>query len=150
MRETGAKTVETGAKFSAQRTLQTLPAILSFTAIAYKRNRTVAINETYTLILCLQVERALSKMLCAVDYIFILLRAFNSLQPMKKFVFSVASRATGRLQIKPSGSGDENELNNVCACAETGQVWDLNLYRLQRDFQNILTFSRFFRWILNI
>ena len=27
---------------------------------------------------------------------------------MKKFVFSVASRATGRLQIKPSGSGDEN------------------------------------------
>ena len=28
---------------------------------------------------------------------------------MKKFVFSVASRATGRLQIKPSGSGDENE-----------------------------------------
>ena len=30
-------------------------------------------------------------------------------QPMKQFVFSVASRATGRLQIKPSGSGDENE-----------------------------------------
>ena len=29
---------------------------------------------------------------------------------MKKFVFSVASRATGRLQIKPSGSGDENGL----------------------------------------
>ena len=27
---------------------------------------------------------------------------------MKKFVFSVASRATGQLQIKPSGSGDEN------------------------------------------
>ena len=27
---------------------------------------------------------------------------------MKKFVFSVASRATGRLQIKSSGSGDEN------------------------------------------
>ena len=27
---------------------------------------------------------------------------------MKKFVFSVASWATGRLQIKPSGSGDEN------------------------------------------
>ena len=47
-------------------------------------------------------------MLCAVDYIFNLLCAFNSLQPMKKFVFSVASRATGRLQIKPSGSGDEN------------------------------------------
>ena len=48
-------------------------------------------------------------MLCAVDYIFNLLCAFNCLQPMKKFVFSVASRATGRLQIKPSGSGDENE-----------------------------------------
>ena len=48
-------------------------------------------------------------MLCAVDYIFNLLCAFNSLQPMKKFVFSVASRATARLQIKPSGSGDENE-----------------------------------------
>ena len=28
---------------------------------------------------------------------------------MKKIVFSVASRATGRLQIKPSGSGDEND-----------------------------------------
>ena len=47
-------------------------------------------------------------MLCPVDYIFNLLCAFNCLQPMKKFVFSVASRATGRLQIKPSGSGDEN------------------------------------------
>ena len=47
-------------------------------------------------------------MLCAVDYIFNLLCAVNCLQPMKKFVFSVASRATGRLQIKPSGSGDEN------------------------------------------
>ena len=33
-------------------------------------------------------------MLCAVDYIFDLLCAINSLQPMKKFVFSVASRAT--------------------------------------------------------
>ena len=48
-------------------------------------------------------------MLGAVDYIFNLLCAFNCLQPMKKFVFSVASRATGRLQIKPSGSGDEND-----------------------------------------
>ena len=47
-------------------------------------------------------------MLFAVDYIFNLLCTVNSLQPMKKFVFSVASRATGRLQIKPSGSGDEN------------------------------------------
>ena len=89
-------------------TSQTLPAILFFTAIAYKQNRIVAINETQTLILCFQVERAESKMLCAVDYIFNLLCAFNCLQPMKKFVFSVASRATGRLQIKPSGSGDEN------------------------------------------
>ena len=85
-----------------------IPAILFFTAIAYKRNSSVAINETQTEILCLQVERARSKMLCAVDYIFNLLCAFNCLQPMKKFVFSVASRATGRLQIKPSGSGDEN------------------------------------------
>ena len=32
---------------------------------------------------------------------------------MKKFVFSVASRATGRLQIKPSGSGDENDWNTA-------------------------------------
>ena len=48
-------------------------------------------------------------MLCAVDYIFNLLRAFNYLQPMKKFVFSVAFRPTGRLQIKPSGSEDEND-----------------------------------------
>ena len=47
-------------------------------------------------------------MLGAVDYIFNLLCAFNCLQPMKKFLFSVASRATGQLQIKPSGSGDEN------------------------------------------
>ena len=39
---------------------------------------------------------------------FNLLCAFNCIQPKKKFVFSVASRATGRLQIKPSGSGDEN------------------------------------------
>ena len=54
-------------------------------------------------------------MLCAVDYIFNLLCAFNCLQPMKKFVFSVASRATGRLQIKPSGSGDENGMNPFSA-----------------------------------
>ena len=90
-------------------TSQTLSAILFFTAIAYKQNRIVLINETQTRILCLQVDRARSKMLCAVDYIFHLLCAFNCLQPMKKFVFPVASRATGRLQIKPSGSGDENE-----------------------------------------
>ena len=53
-------------------------------------------------------------MLCAVDYIFNLLCAFNFLQPMKNFVFSFASRATGRLQIKPSGSGDENSLGLHC------------------------------------
>ena len=80
-------------------TSQTLPAILFFTAIAYKQNRIVAINETQTWILCFQVERAQSKMLCAEDYIFNLFCAFNY----------VASRATGRLQIKPSGSADENE-----------------------------------------
>ena len=96
-------------------TSQTLPAILFFTAIAYKQNRIVAITETQTQILCLQVERARSKMLCAVDYIFNLLCAFNCLQPMKKIVFSVASRATGRLQIKPSGSGDENGNNTTAA-----------------------------------
>ena len=45
-------------------------------------------------------------MLCAVDDIFNLLCAFNFLRPEK--LFCVASRATGRLQIKPSGSGDEN------------------------------------------
>ena len=83
-------------------------AILFFTAIAYKQNRIVAINETQTRILCLQVERARSKMLCAVDYTLNFLCAFNCLQPMKKPVFSVASRATSWLQIKPSGSGDEN------------------------------------------
>ena len=33
---------------------------------------------------------------------------------MKKFVFSIASRATGRWQIKPSGSGDENGLALNC------------------------------------
>ena len=47
-------------------------------------------------------------MLYAVNYIFGLLCAFNSLKPMKKIVFSVASRGTGSLQIKPNGSGDEN------------------------------------------
>ena len=93
-------------------TSQTLPPILSFTAIAYKQTRIVAVNETQTRISCLQAR---SKMLCAVDYIFNLLCAFNCLQPMKKFVFSVASRATGRLQIKPSGSGDENVSSQECA-----------------------------------
>ena len=51
-----------------------------------------------------------SKMLCAVDYIFNFICAFNWLQPMKKIVFSIASRATGRLQIKPNVSGDENDI----------------------------------------
>ena len=46
--------------------------------------------------------------MCSRLYFFNLLCAFNCLQPMKKFVFSVASRAIGRLQIKPSCSGDEN------------------------------------------
>ena len=86
----------------------TLPVILFFTAIAYKQNKIVAINESQTRISRLQVERARSKMLCAVDNILNLFCAFNFLQPMKKFVFSVASRATERLQIKPSGSGDES------------------------------------------
>ena len=52
-------------------------------------------------------------MLYPVDYIFNLLCAFNSLQPMKKFILSVASRATGSLQIKLSGSGDENGLPSI-------------------------------------
>ena len=52
-------------------------------------------------------------MLCAVDYTLNLLCAFNSLQPMKKFVFAVASRATGSLQIKPSVSGNENGLPSI-------------------------------------
>ena len=59
-------------------------------------------------------------MLCAVDYIFNLLCAFNSLRPMKKFVFSVVSRATGSLQIKPRGFGDENggtSTDHIDACA---------------------------------
>ena len=38
-------------------------------------------------------------MLCAIDYTLNLLCAFNSLQRMKKFVFAVASRAIGSLQI---------------------------------------------------
>ena len=99
-----------GAKFSAQvtkailslsrlvvfvETSQTLPVILFFTAIAYKQNRIVAINETQTRISRLQVERARIQIFCAVDYIFNLPCAFNCLQPMKKFVFSVASRAAG-------------------------------------------------------
>ena len=37
----------------------------------------------------MQLERAGSNMLCAVDYIFNLLCAFNYLKPMKKLVFSV-------------------------------------------------------------
>ena len=39
-----------------------------------------------------------------------MLCTFNSLQPMKEFIFSIASRATGQLQIKPSGSWDENAM----------------------------------------
>ena len=104
-------------------TSQTLPPILFFSAIAYKQTRIVAVNETRTRILCLQAR---SEMLCAADYIFNLLWAFNCLQPMKKFVFSVASRATGRLQIKLSGSGDEDgrELTtNLTPSSETqGQL----------------------------
>ena len=87
-------------------TSQTLPAILLFTAIAYKQTRIVAIIETQTRISCLQAR---GKLLSAVDHIFNLLCAFNCLQPMKKFVFSVASRATGRLQIKPR----EPKMNKV-------------------------------------
>ena len=41
-----------------------------FTAIAYKQNRIVAINENQTRISCLQVEEAGSSMLCTVDCIF--------------------------------------------------------------------------------
>ena len=52
-------------------------------------------------------------MLCAVDYTLNLLCAFNSLQPMKKFVFAVAQRAIGSLQIKPSVSGNENGLPSI-------------------------------------
>ena len=58
-------------------------------------------------------------MLRAVDYIFNLLCAFNCLEPMKKFVFSVASRTTGSLQIlKPSGSRDENGRNVKTSSSE--------------------------------
>ena len=55
----------------------------------------------------MQFERAESKKLCAIDYIFNLLQAFNSLNPMKKIVFSVAS-ITDSLHTTPVGSGDEN------------------------------------------
>ena len=64
-------------------------------------------------------------MLCAVDYIFNLLCAINSFQPMKKFVFAVASRATGRLQIKPSGSGDENEQQQEVRLRSDSTRWSL-------------------------
>ena len=47
-------------------------------------------------------------------------------------------------------NANPTELNNVCACAETGEVWDLNQYRLPKDFQDIPTFWRFLIWILNI
>ena len=57
----------------------------------------------------LHFEWAGSKILYAVDHIFHLLCAFNYLQPTKKFLFSAASRATGSLQITPSGFGDKNE-----------------------------------------
>ena len=74
---------------------------------------------------------------CAVDYIFNLLCAFNSLQPMKKFVFSVACRATGSLQFQPSGSGDENviDLESIIplkkliqqAVSKLSPLWDLGI-----------------------
>ena len=42
---------------------------------------------------------------------------------MKKFVFSVASRATGWLQIKPSGSGDENGIEGTLRRARDIVYW---------------------------
>ena len=52
---------------------------------------------------------------------------FHLATTMKKLVFSVASRATGRLQIKPSGSGDENGVSYadifVRLCAREAKWW---------------------------
>ena len=76
-------------------------------------------------------------MLCAVDYIFNLLCAFNCLQPMKKFVFSVASRATGRLQIRPSGTGDEN-----------AGIQETEARALVRMSCGFCALSRALRWVL--
>ena len=42
-----------------------------------------------------------------------------------KIVFSFASRPTGRLQIKPSGSGDENG-NNLVIRSQSSQSKTLN------------------------
>ena len=89
------------------KTSQTWPSILFFTAIAFVQLLTKQDCRDQRL----QFKRAGGKMLCVVDYISNLLCTFNFLQPMKKFVFSIASRATGWLQIKPSGSGDENACN---------------------------------------
>ena len=89
------------------KTSQTWPSILFFTAIAFVQLLTKQDCRDQRF----QFERAGSKMLCVVDYIFNLLCAFNFLRPMKKNCSSIASRATGWFQIKPSGSGDENAYN---------------------------------------
>ena len=54
---------------------------------------------------------------------------------MKKFVFSVASRATGRLQIKPSGSGDENGTGVRQTQTADLQTTDLQTCRHVRNSQ---------------
>ena len=74
-------------------------------------------------------------MLCAVDYNFFnFFCAFNCLQPMKKFVFSVASRATGRLQIKPSGS------------VGTRMAYALVKTRIKADSQRDFSWNNAARW----
>ena len=84
-------------------------------------------------------------MLCAVDYIFNLLSAVNCLQPMNKFVFSFASRATRRLQIKPSGSGDENGVDPTTH-AHNRDLMPLNgsVFVLQKRHRSIVRSLLFF------
>ena len=65
----------------------------------------------------------------------------RSLALAKSIYFSRFDQLLGCV-VRPVQTG----LNKVCACAETGEVWDLNQYRLQKDFLNILTFCRLLRW----
>ena len=70
-----------------------------------------------------------------------------------EFVFSVASTATGRLQIKPSGSGDENEHRQAMSSQKSRYK---GRFPLTQNFRNFRfggkwnTFRRFSEKVENL
>ena len=81
-------------------------------------------------------------MLSVVDYTLNLLCAFNSLQPMKKFVFAVASRATGSLKIKPSVSGNENGLPSIKEEEGKISIYISHFVALTRETQHYIPYHQ--------